>query len=194
MRSELEHIDGDFEALRWAIGCVVASWVERSRAMDLFRSPAARAVLAALVFTQVLSFLFATALTLAVRLNQLRLARFLGGFTPGDDYRRFIPLMDATPWWIHALWIAASALFLVCAVELLRDRGAPFAAFALAWIVGAVGNWISESMPVYRETFSFPAPSFMRDVLVPAVAALVPALVAIALWVTSSRRRTAGGT
>lgn len=191
MKSELAHIDGDFEALRWAIGCVIASYVERTRVMDLLRTPAARAFLALAIFTQVLAFLFATVLTLAVRFNEVRLATFLGTFTPGDDYRRFIPLIDATPWWIHALWVTASALFLVSAIALILDRSAAFGAFAAAWVLGSIGNWISESMPVYRRTFSFPAPSAMRDVIIPAATAIVPALTAIALWVSASRRRAA---
>jgi hypothetical protein len=29
MKNELEHIDGDVEALRWAAGCVIASYFER---------------------------------------------------------------------------------------------------------------------------------------------------------------------
>lgn len=193
MQNELEHIEGDLDALRWAIGCVVASWVERTRVMDVLRAPAARAVLALVIFTQVAAFLFATALTLAVRGGHLRLAAFLGSFTPGDDYRRFIPLMDATPWWIHTLWVAASAIFLVSAIALIRGRGAAFGAFAAAWLLGSLGNWISESMPEHRRTFSFPAPSTMRDVIIPAITAIVPALAAIALWVSASRRHTAAG-
>jgi hypothetical protein len=35
MSNELDHIEGDFEALRWAAGCVVASYMERGgRKMD----------------------------------------------------------------------------------------------------------------------------------------------------------------
>ena len=79
-----------------------------------------------------LSMLFATALTLAYRLHYVRGAAFLGTFTPGDDYRRFIPLMDATPWWIHTLWVTAAVLFVACAVQLLRKRRAAFLLFAAA--------------------------------------------------------------
>jgi hypothetical protein len=34
MRNELEHIDGDFEALKWAAGCVLAGYVERSNELS----------------------------------------------------------------------------------------------------------------------------------------------------------------
>ena len=187
MKQELDHIEGDLEAVRWAVGCVFASYVERSKAMDVIRNPYARGLLALLIFTQVLSFLFATILTVSYRLNHLRIATFLGSFTPGDDYRRFIPLMDATPWWIHALWVAASALFFISALQLVRNRPAAFPLFAAAWILGAVGNLISESMPAYGEVFSFPAPSFARDYLLPAVTTLIPVLIAAALWARVNR-------
>jgi hypothetical protein len=182
MAHELQHIDGDLEALTWAAGCVLASYVERGKAMDAFRTWRARAILAIPIFWLVISFLFATALALAVRLGSPGAAEFLGGFTPGHDYRRFIPLIEATPWWIHGLWVSASMLFFASAWELLRNRAAAFGLFSAAWIVGTTGNLISQSMPAHRAVFSFPTPSFARDFLLPAVAVIVPALIAAALW------------
>jgi uncharacterized membrane protein YjjB (DUF3815 family) len=52
--------------------------------------------------------------------------------------------------------------------------------FAAAWVVGAVGNLFSQSILANREMFSFPAPLFTRDHLIPAVTALVPVFVAAA--------------
>ena len=150
--------------------------------MSLLNTWYARGLLALLIVGQAVSFLFATALTLSYRLNYLRGARSLGGFTPGDDYRRFIPLIEATPWWIHALWVAASLLFLVSAVQLLRNRSAAFLAFAAGWVLGTVGNLISQATPEYRHAFSFPTPMFTRDYLIPAAVALLPLLIAAALW------------
>lgn len=182
MTHELDHIDGDLEALTWAAGCVLASYVERTRVMNVLHTWYARGLLALLIATQVLSMLFATVLTLAFRLHHLGVAAFLGGLTPGDDYRRFIPLMDATPWWNHGLWVAASGLFFASAWQLLRDRPSAFPFFGAAWILGAAGNMISGVTPEYREVFSYPEPLFTRDYLVPAVAALVPVFIAAALW------------
>jgi hypothetical protein len=34
MRSELEHIDGDIEALKWAVGCVLTGYVKRSNELS----------------------------------------------------------------------------------------------------------------------------------------------------------------
>jgi hypothetical protein len=192
MRHEIHHIENNREALTWAGGCVLASYVERSRVMSVMNWGWARAALVLSIGCEALSMLFATALTVASRLHYLGGAAFLGTFTPGDDYRRFIPLMDATPWWIHALWVTAAVLFLACAVQLLRKRRAAFFLFAAAWVLGAVGNLISQSIPAYREAFSFPAPLFLRDYFIPAVTALVPVLIAFALW-AHSRYSFAGG-
>lgn len=191
MRTELDHIESDLEALRWAIGCVLAGYVERSRVMRLLDTEMARAILTLLLATQVLSFLFATILTLAWRLHCLGLAAFLGSFTPGDDYRRFIPLMDSIPWWIHAMWVAASVLFFASAWQLIRKRPSAFLLFAAGWIIGTTGNLIGQASPVYRAAFSFPEPMFTRDYFIPAATALVPILIAAALW-THSRYRFAG--
>ena len=130
----------------------------------------ARAVLALSIGGEALSMLFATILTAAYRLHDLHAAAFPGAFTPGDDYRRLIPLMDATPWWIHALWVAAGVLFVTSALQLLRKRRSAFPLFAAAWVLGTAGNLISQSMPAYKEAFSFGTPMFLRDRFIPAVA------------------------
>jgi hypothetical protein len=182
MQHELHHIEGDVDAVTWAVGCVLASYVERSKVMNAIHTWYGRGLLTLLIAGEVLSMLFATVLTAASRLHYLGVAAFLGGLTPGDDYRRFIPLMNATPWWMHGLWVAAAVLFVVCAVQLLRDSRAAFPLFAAAWVLGTAGNLISQSMPAYREVFSFPAPLFTRDYLIPAATALVPMLIAAALW------------
>lgn len=185
MRHEIHHVENDLEALRWAAGCVVAGYVERSPVVSIMDSSLARAILVPAILCEALSMLFATALTIAYRIHALNAAAFLGTFTPGDDYRRFIPLMDATPSWIHALWVTAAVLFVACAVKLLRKRPAAFPLFAAAWTLGAAGNLISQSIPAYGAAFSYPAPLFLRDYFIPAVTALVPVLIAVALWAHS---------
>jgi hypothetical protein len=192
MQHEIHHIENDREALMWAGGCVLASYIEKSRVISVMNPGWVRAMLVLSLGCEALSMLFATALTVAYRMHYLNGAAFLGTFTPGDDYRRFIPLMDATPWWIHALWVTAAVLFLACAVQLLRRRPAAFLLFAAAWVLGAVGNLISQSIPAYRQAFSFPAPMFLGDYFIPAVTALGPVLIALALW-AHSRYAVAGG-
>jgi hypothetical protein len=180
MKQELYHIESDLDALTWAAGCVLASYVERSRVINVIHLSVA--LLALLIASQVLAMLFATVLTIAYRLHYSEFAAFLGTFTPGDDYRRFIPLMDATPWWIHTLWVGAAVLLIASAWQLLRKHQSAFPLFAVAWVLGTTGNLISRSMPAYMEAFSFPAPLFTRDYLIPIATALVPVFIAIALW------------
>lgn len=182
MNHELQNIDGDLEALTWAAGCVLASYVERSKVMNLIHTWYARGFLTLLILGQALNMLFGTVLTAAYRMHYLGVAAFLGGFTPGDDYRRFIPLMDATRWWLDALWVAAAVLFVASAWQLLRKRRAAFPLFAAAWVLGTIGELISRLMPAYRQVFSFPEPLFTRDVIIPAVTALLPVFIAAALW------------
>jgi hypothetical protein len=119
-------------------------------------------------------------------------AAFQGRFTPGDDYHGFIPLMDATPWWIHALWVLAAVLFVASALQFLRKRRAAFPLFVTAWVLGTAGNLISQSMPAYKKAVSFPAPMFMRDYFIPAVTGLLPLFTAVALWVHSRYHLAAG--
>jgi Na+/glutamate symporter len=102
--------------------------------------------------------------------------------TPGDDYRRFIPLIDATPWWLHALWMAASVLFVASAWQLLRDRDAAFPLFGMALTAGTIGNAIARALPAYREAFSFSSPLLMRDCVIPIASVVVPLVVVSALW------------
>ena len=182
MDHELHHIEGDLEALTWAAGCVLASYVERSKVMNLLHTWYVRGFLTLLILGEVLNMLFATVLTAAYRLHYVRVATFLGAFTPGDDYRRFIPLMDATSWWLDGLWVAAAVLFFASGWQLLRNSRAAFLLFAAAWVLGTVGNLIAQSSPAYRVAFSFPEPLFTRDYLIPAATALVPVLIAAALW------------
>jgi hypothetical protein len=182
MDHEFHHIDDDLEALRWALGCAAASYVERGGVVGWARSRPARLVLALLIARQTVSMLFAPALWAACRLHDPGLARFLGGFTPGDDYRRFIPLLQATPWWVYGLWIVAAGFFLVSAWHLLSGERAAFHLFAFAWALGSLGNWVAGSLPAYKAAFSFPEPLFSRDCVVPAVTTVVPLLIAGALW------------
>lgn len=173
MESEVEHVEGDLRALSWALGCVLASCVERLH----LRSLPARALLALFVGTQVLAYLFATVLTVAWRTGSIRLATLLGSATPGDDYRNFVPLMEATPWWIHALWVAAALLFAASAVLLLLDKAAAFTAFAAAWVLGNGGNLIAPVLP------GTPVPPLWIET----ATLLFPLFVAAALWAHARR-------
>ena len=153
--------------------------------MNLVHTWYVRGLVALLIVGHALSFLFATSLTLAYRSNYSGLTEWLGTFTPGGDYRRLIPLMNVTPWWLHTLWVAASVLFLVAAWLVLRNRRAALPVFAAALILGTAGNVISQALPSYEEVFAFLGPGIMRDYV---IAGAVSLLVAAVLWQTARPR------
>ena len=154
MEHEVRHVEDDREALRWAVGCVRAGYSERIEAMRIVDSWIVRWLLALVIGCNALDTLFAPVLTLAWRSHHLEIAAFLGGFTPGDDYRRFIPLMDALPGWVAALQCVAAALFLLSAWKLLRNRRSAFAPFAAALLLALVTWRIERRIPVYDTLFS----------------------------------------
>lgn len=58
-------------------------------------------------------------LTAAYRLHGAVLTESLGRMTPGDDYHRLVPLLNAIPAWLHAMLVSAGACYLVTALCLL---------------------------------------------------------------------------
>ncbi len=129
MESELGFIENDNVALHWALGCVIAGY--RERMSDMLQTWYARSALACLIVLLALREFFAPLLIMAYRMKYLGLAHFLGLRTAGDDYRRLIPLMDATPAWVVALWVVAGLLYLVALWQMLRRTGASYVSFFL---------------------------------------------------------------
>ncbi len=137
MLNELQAIDDDRVALRWALGCVIAGYWERTNAM--LPSWYARSALACLIALLALREFFAPLLIFAYRTQNLGLAHFLGLRTAGDDYRRLIPVMDATPGWLPLLWVAAGVLFLMALWRMLRRMDGAVVLFFLAFALDLAG-------------------------------------------------------
>jgi len=129
MQNEVEAIEDDRVALRWAMGCVAAGYRERMNTM--LQTWYFRSALACLIVLLALREFFAPLLIFAYRMEYLGLAHFLGLRTAGDDYRRLIPVMDATPFWVVALWAVAGLLYLVALWQMLRRTGASYMLFLL---------------------------------------------------------------
>ena len=144
MQNELQVIEDDHVALNWAIGCVIVGYGERMNA--LLQTWYARAALALLIGVLALREFFAPLLILAYRTQELGLAHFLGLRTAGDDYRRLIPLMDATPAWLPLLWVAAGLLFLVALWRMLRRMDGSVALFFLAFALDLAGAVAAKSI------------------------------------------------
>ncbi len=144
MENELQAIEDDHAAVRWAIGCVQAGYWERSNAM--LQSWYVRAGLACLIAALGLREFFAPLLIFAWRMKYLGLAHFLGLRTAGDDYRRLIPVMDATPAWLPVLWVAAGLLFLAALWQMLRKAEHSAVLFFSAFGLDLAGIWAVQSI------------------------------------------------
>jgi hypothetical protein len=106
-----------------------------------------RGVLIFLIALEVMSIFFATIVTVAYKTGHLGLAAAMAGQMPGDDYRPFIPLMNAIPWWVYALWVSAGLLYLVAAGSLVtRQRRKAFSLFAGGFAVAIVAKLASDAI------------------------------------------------
>jgi hypothetical protein len=144
MQREQDEIAQDREALFWAFGCLFASYSERIRAMNLVDAVAVRALLIVFIAVEALSNLFATVATIAYKTGRLGVVGAMGGQMPGDDYRPFIPLMNAIPWWVHALWVTAAMFYVVSAGLLVtRHRATAFPAFLTGFALALVAKFAS---------------------------------------------------
>jgi hypothetical protein len=192
MRQEIDYIDSDRSALGWAVGCLFAACRERVRAIDPLRTPLARSVLALMIGFEAFQALFAPMMVFSYRLGDIGVTRTLGGLTPGDDYRRFIPLMDTANELPLSLWSVSGILFIAAAWQLVRTRWAAFGLFALAYVLSLIGSGVGTLIPDYsdasRRAFTFAQPNFRRDVLIPVASALLTIVVGTVLWWSSSPR------
>jgi hypothetical protein len=195
MLAELDHVSGDGRALRWASGCLLAAALWRLDATELGRGPAARILLALAIGVQVLRALFAPVMVLSWRLGALDVTAALGRQTPGDDYRRFIPLMQAVPDEVMFAELSAAVLFVLAALTIRRGGKLAlwlFLGAVLADMASAALGHLSPEMNAARaHAWTFANHSLRRDVLVPLAGILYPAGLALGLWWVSlpGRRR-----
>jgi hypothetical protein len=166
---------------------MLASYSEWMGIMDIFRSTPARLILALLIAFIAFSEFMAPIMALAYREHDFGLLNFLGARTPGDDYRRFVPVIEAVPLWLLCIWVTSGLLYLASAGELLRKSRTDLVLFVLAFGMGLLGNLSQHLVPslirANEVAFTFPLPNFRRDVLVPLGArVLLPAFIAISLW------------
>ena len=144
MQNELEAIADDRVALRWAAGCLIAGYGERASSM--LQTWYVRSGVASLILLLACRELFAPLLIFAYRMHYLGLAHFLGLRTAGDDYRRLIPVMDATPSWLPVLWVASGLLFLIALWRMLRRSEGSALLFFLAFALDLIGAVATKSI------------------------------------------------
>lgn len=180
MRNELPHIADDREALEWALGCFAAAWQERIRALKLLNSIWARSALVLLLGFKVFDDVFATLLTLAYRSRAAGAAELLGSQTPGDDYLRLVPLMNAVPAWLHGLWVLAAGLYVAAIASIVLRKGQAYLFVIVAFATEMLAQTLGRPILAASGVVVNPNPSILASVVIPIV---LPLGLALALWV-----------
>jgi hypothetical protein len=130
----------------------------RERAYVMLQTWYARAALACLIAALALREFFAPLLIFAWRMQYLGLAHFLGLRTAGDDYRRLVPLLEATPAWLPLLWVAAGLLYLIALWRMLRRRDGGAGFFFLGFALELAGLWAVKSLEASTGVIAEPNP------------------------------------
>jgi hypothetical protein len=185
MASECAHVDDDRAALRWAVGCVRVAHLARLRNLHLLDNTPIRAAGVLLALFSAFGAMFPSIITLAYRMRSGMLEG-LGRMTPGDDYRRLVPLMNAIPDWLHVLTLAAGACYVVAALCLLRRRRSAYVALLLAVALELSAERLTRPIAASVNVVVVADPSLLSAVLLPVV---LPLLLAFASW--SGTRRDA---
>jgi len=183
MHAELQGIENDCEALRWAIGCLRTGLRERCR-LGLLDLRVARWTVALWAIYQVEGNLCDAFLVLSYKLGQLGITQFLSRCTGSKDYHPLVSLFDATAVWEPSLCLVGGALYLLGVVAVLRRSHYAFALF-LSALLGEVSLWLYElTKPLFVAIYS--SADLVHDTLLYTVTALL----VLALWQDSriSRR------
>lgn len=190
MREEVLHISDANAAVRWAVGCVGAGIKERIRSMNPMTLRWFRWGASGWLALQALSGLFDGIFVLCYkfqylfnyRLQRVGIMEFLGQRTEGDDYRRFVPLMNATGIWEPLVALLASALYLAAITQVLRRKAHAFS-FFLGALALSIGPWLySLSKAEVLQTFSLH--HLVRDGVIYGLTAVL----GVAIWRDANSR------
>jgi hypothetical protein len=136
---------------------------------------------------------FAQTMTLAWRLGATGVLGVMGAQTPGDDYHRFIPLLQLVPDWYVAAGFVAGALVLASAVQLVRRRPSAVILFVAGIVVGIVAETLVHTVPGYndaaRQVFQFKDVNTVRDMVIPIATQSIPVFIAVSLWLATRGTR-----
>jgi hypothetical protein len=186
MQNELPEIGDDWEAMGWALGCLVAACGERMQVMRILDNVGVRVIVVLMIAFKVFDDLFATVLTAAYKLSALRAAERLGRMTPGDDYSRLAPLMDAVPWWLHGLWVLSAGLYVAAIVSVALRRGPGYLLVLAALGIEVLATQMGRPIIAATGVVVNPNPSVLAAVVLPYV---MPIALAVVLWL-GGRTRT----
>jgi hypothetical protein len=154
MRMEVQYIDDDREALKWALGAVRAGFAERLRAVRAHRVLSVQSLAVMWIIMFIISSAFNVSIALATRLRMQGMASAMGWLLDGFRYDRFVRLADAMPAGLFVLMGSVVVLFAVSLALSLRRRPAAFAVFCVA--VGlSLAAWLYElGIPAYTHAMS----------------------------------------
>jgi hypothetical protein len=178
MLHETAYAATDAEAVRWAVGCLYAACVERARSLYLLDNAAIRIAATLLASFRVLDVGMPTLLTLAHR-ARVAAATSLGGLTPGDDYERLVPLMDAIPLWLHGMVLSAVMLYALAAAATWGRRSMAGVFWCTAIVAEQSASVAARPILADVGVVVVQHPSVLAAVLLPIV---MPILFAIASW------------
>jgi len=183
MVNETAYVTSDVAALRWSFGCFLAACALRLRSLHLLDFVAVRVAVALLAAFRAVDVGLPTLLALAYGGRSAALDT-IGGLTPGDDYRRLVPLIEAIPLWLHLMLAMGMICYALAVVSTLRQRSAA-ASFLLAGVVTEQASSIL-ARPILAHVGIVVAPdaSALAVVWLPIV---IPLLFAVAAW-SGSRR------
>jgi len=171
-RYELRAIEDHGAALRWALGGLRAACMARWRSLRLLDQRSVRWSGAAVLLCCAAMVMLPALLTLGFRLQQGSFLELLARMTPGDDWHRLVPAMQALPDSVHVLLLAAGFCYLAGAVGVLRRQEAA----AVAVLVGVA---LDLATRVIGQVFIEPAAvvvgnsSILAQVIVPLVLPLL---------------------
>ena len=182
MEQETHYIDDDWSALRWALGCVCASYMETSKAKGPLLTSPIRIFLAGLIFYFSCENFLGPVQALLCYMQVSKPASQLLTFFPIE--RTMCITWPAIPMVIQITSLVAGALYLVSALLLFRNVILSIRWFIVAFAVGSIAFVVEQGLPsvtVYRYSALFEQ-TLLRIIVGRAVS---PILVAIALWLSS---------
>lgn len=151
MVREIEEIECDRAALKWASGCLRACIAQRARPTARLAGTLTRLALA--VFCIVIASRFAgeTAMLVAFKTERTEAFAALAPMVLGEDYLRFTPLLEALPVWQVGASALSTALFVgAAALIVLRRSAAGWAILAAALLNGAMSLAGRNSAPIHE--------------------------------------------
>lgn len=182
MAREVDEIDDDRAAVSWAWGAFTACLGERIRSMAILMT-LLRLGLAGLCALFALGTALPAAMLLAYRTGATRWLEALAGAMPGDDYHRFIPLLDALPGWQLPAALVTIALYGVAGLLILFRRKAAAWALAVCLALAVASLAANHANPVFQHVFS---PQELRSDYVGL--AMKAVVAAAAAWAVRPRR------